>query len=253
MKKRSGIRISRNPEVSRRTVLGLIGGSTAATLVGCLRGQSVSSEPRDAAASSTSVPGCVIRPEQTEGPYFVDERLNRTDIRSDPSNGSMKAGVPLQLAFQVTQVSGSTCSPIADAIVDVWHCDAEGIYSDVRDRRLDTTGKKFLRGYQVTDTHGMAQFTTIYPGYYPGRAVHIHFKIRTDFESQQGYEFTSQLYFDDELTDRIYAQSPYSANGQRTLNRQDGLFQNGGEQLIVLLEPSADGYRGDFRIALEWA
>ena len=233
--------------MSRREVLGFIGGTAAVSLVGCLRRQSASVE----ASSTVTTPNCVVRPEQTEGPYFVDEKLNRFDIRSDPSDGSVKPGVPLRLVFQVSQ-SDRACTPLSGALVDVWHCDAQGIYSDVNERRFNTIGKKFLRGYQVTDVNGVAQFMTIYPGYYPGRAVHIHFKIRTN-SAQQSYEFTSQLYFDDALTEQIHAQPPYTREGQRLLNNQDGIFQNGGEQLTLQLTSAAEGYTGKLAIGLEWA
>jgi protocatechuate 3,4-dioxygenase beta subunit len=194
----------------------------------------------------------MVKPQQTEGPYFVDEKLNRSDIRSDPSDGSVKQGVPLRLVFHVSRINGSFCTPLRGATIDLWHCDAMGVYSDVADPSFSTVGKKFLRGYQVTDANGTVNFVTIYPGWYPGRTVHIHFKIRTDSASQQGYEFTSQLYFDDALTDQIHAQAPYAAKGQRTQrNDQDGIFQGGGQQLILQLTKDAVGYVGTFDIGLQ--
>ena len=140
---------------------------------------------------ATRPPSCVLTPQQTEGPYFVDERLERADIRSDPSNGAVRAGVPLALSMRISTLTGSRCEPLSGAIVDVWHCDAAGIYSDVDDASLRTRGSAFLRGYQVTDTHGQVRFTTIYPGAYRGRAVHIHFKVRTKTGGRAA-EFTSQ-------------------------------------------------------------
>jgi protocatechuate 3,4-dioxygenase beta subunit len=197
------------------------------------------------------MPPCILRPEQTEGPYFVDERLNREDIRSDPSDGIVKTGVPLALTVRVHEVRGQNCTPLADAIVDVWHCDALGVYSDVRDRSFDTRGKKFLRGYQTTNASGAARFMTIYPGWYPGRTVHIHFKIRTNSGSRRVNEFTSQIYFDDALTDKVHAQPPYASKGPARLrNRQDGIFRDGGEELILPLAPYSDGYAGEFDIGL---
>jgi protocatechuate 3,4-dioxygenase beta subunit len=108
-------------------------------------------------------------------------------------------------------------------------------------------GRKFLRGYQTTSTAGLARFTTIYPGHYQGRAVHIHFKIRT----AQGQEFTSQIYFDDAVNDRVYALEPYAQRGQRRLrNEGDGLFRHGGRQLLVVPTPSGPGYAATFDVAL---
>ena len=128
------------------------------------------------------------------------------------------------------------------------------MYSNVQDINalFDTRGKQFLRGYQMTDTSGTVQFTTIYPGWYPGRTVHIHFKIRTDLAAQRGFEFTSQLYFDDAITDHVHAQAPYATNGQRPLkNDRDYIFRSGGDQLMLLLTKDAQGYVGTFEIGLQ--
>jgi protocatechuate 3,4-dioxygenase beta subunit len=202
-------------------------------------------------ADAAALPSCVVRPELTEGPYFVDEKLDRSDIRPDPSDGSVREGILLTLAFVVSQVSNS-CTPLRGAQVDVWHCDAEGVYSDATDRGFNTVGQKFLRGYQVTDESGRAQFMTIYPGWYQGRAVHIHFKIRTDPVSQAGYEFTSQLFFDESITDQVHAQQPYAAKGRRTLlNDGDGIYRNGGSQLLLTPTRSTDGYAATFDIGLQ--
>lgn len=203
------------------------------------------------AAATAVLPTCVVRPEMTEGPYFVDEMLNRSDIRSDPSDGSVREGALLALTFLVSRI-GNTCEPLPGAMVDVWHCDAAGTYSDVADNMFgNTLGQKFLRGYQVTDDNGAAAFTTIYPGWYPGRAVHIHFKIRNE-EGGANHEFTSQLFFDDAFTDQIFANAPYAANGQRnTLNSNDGIYSNGGSQLLLNVVPTADGYAATFDIGLD--
>jgi protocatechuate 3,4-dioxygenase beta subunit len=201
-----------------------------------------------------AAPACVITSQHTEGPYFVDERLNRSDIRSDPSDGTLVDGVPLRLVLQVAQVTASACSPLVGAQVDLWQCDALGNYSDEHDMSglFDTVGKKFLRGYQITDADGAVQFMTIYPGWYPGRTVHIHFKVRTAPDSQSGHGLTSQFYFDDALTDQVHAQPPYAAKGQRTLrNAQDGIFRNGGSQLILPLVQEAEGYAATFQLGLQ--
>lgn len=256
-------RVKRIPVTSifkRREVLGFIGGTVAVSLVGCLRGQSASVEPKGTSTqtptgtTTRTTPFCVVRPQQTEGPYFVDEKLNRSDIRSDPSDNSVKQGVPLRLVFHVSEVDGRSCTPLTGATLDVWHCDALGIYSDVTDPSFNTVGKKFLRGVQVTDTNGAVEFVTIYPGWYQGRTVHIHFKIRTNSVSGRGYEFTSQLYFDDSLTDQIHAEPLYAVKGQRTLkNDQDGIFRGEGEQLMIQLTKEAEGYVGTFDIGLQIA
>jgi protocatechuate 3,4-dioxygenase beta subunit len=126
------------------------------------------------------------------------------------------------------RVGAEGCLPLAGAIVDVWHCDALGVYSDVADPGFDTSGQKFLRGFQQTDGDGVARFLTIYPGWYPGRTVHIHFKIRSPASDGSVYDFTSQLFFDDSLSDSVFTSSPYAAKGERgTRNQDDGIFRNG--------------------------
>jgi protocatechuate 3,4-dioxygenase beta subunit len=235
--------------VSRRQALVLLGTTGAAILAGSSKAYSAS-----AASSSGKLPACVVTPKQTEGPFFVDERLNRADIRVDPSDGSVKAGVPLSLTLRVSAVGSAGCNPLSGAIVDVWHCDAVGTYSAVNERDSQTAGKNFLRGYQVTAADGSTQFTTIYPGWYPGRAVHIHFKVRASAKSGTAQEITSQLYFDDTLTDRVHAQPPYTGKGQRPIkNQQDGLFRNGGRQLTLSPVEKRQGYAASFEIGLQMA
>jgi protocatechuate 3,4-dioxygenase beta subunit len=231
-----------NSFLSRREAMVLLGASGAAWLMGDSLGQ---------AATDSSRSLCVVRPEQTEGPYFVDERLHRTDIRSDPSDGKITSGTDLALTFHVSRVRAGECRPLPDAQVDVWQCDAMGVYSDVRDPGFSTVGRKFLRGYQLTDAQGTARFLTIYPGWYPIRTVHIHFKIRTAPVAKKNFEFTSQLYFPDDLTDIVHTALPYSSKGRRRVrNQHDFIFRDGGDQLM--LQPSAtnDGYAATFPIGL---
>jgi protocatechuate 3,4-dioxygenase beta subunit len=139
--------------------------------------------------------------------------------------------------------------------VDVWHCDALGVYSDTRDPIFgDTRGRKFLRGYQWTSDAGTAEFLTIYPGWYQGRTVHVHFKIQTGSASAAHHEFTSQLYFEDTLTDRVHTQPPYARKGQRTLrNAGDGIFRSGGANLLLKIAKQGEGYAAAFDVALQMA
>ena len=196
---------------------------------------------------------CVVRPEQTEGPYFVDEGLHRSDIRTDPTNGRRTAGTPLMLTFQVYRLRTGECQPLPYAQVDIWHCDAAGVYSDVRDAGFSTIGQKFLRGYQMTDARGEARFMTIYPGWYPIRTVHIHLKIRVAPMARRSLEFTSQVYFPDKVTDHVHAAPPYAAMGPRRVrNYQDFIFRHGGDQLMLDPVATNDGYTATFPIALEY-
>lgn len=231
--------------LSRREVMLLLGGSAAYVMAGHLI-------PRWAVAGSQD-PSCVVRPEQTEGPYFVDERLNRSDIRVDPTDGQVRPGTPLALTLVVSRLNAGDCLPLPGAQVDIWHCDAMGVYSDVHDPGFNTIGRKFLRGYQMTDARGEVRFVTIYPGWYPGRTIHIHFKIRTAPVAQRSFEFTSQLYFDDGLTDRVHAEPPYASNGQRTArNQHDWIFRRGGDRLMLAPTATTDGYAASFAIGLQF-
>lgn len=203
------------------------------------------------AAGAESAARCVARPEQTEGPFYVDERLQRSDIRSDPASGETSEGALLALAFAVTRLEGAQCAPLAGAKVDVWQCDAAGRYSDVRDSSGATLGRSFLRGYQVTDGSGVARFVTIVPGWYPGRAVHIHFRIDAPGAAGRAQRFTSQLYFDDAFLDRVHALAPYASRGaRRSRNGSDPIFRDGGGQLLLAPEAADGGYKARFDIGL---
>lgn len=259
--------------LSRREMLALLGGAGLVLVVGCSDDDGGDAAPtaatrtqeptRQAAAptatsgtsaGATSVPSCVVQPELTEGPYFVDTQLDRSDIRTDPATGRASDGVPLALTVAVSRVGGDgSCEALPNAIVDVWQCDALGVYSGVVDfqGQFDTQGQAFLRGFQRTDTSGMARFTTIYPGWYAGRATHIHFKIRTD----DGYEYTSQWFFDDALSDEVNALPPYAQKGAsgRLPNQDDGIYNESGGQLTLDLQPDRAGYAARFDIGLQIA
>lgn len=263
--------------LNRREILFLLGGAGALVAVGAgcsdsngkasvTTGPSTATPGRSATASSsvatsaattaaaTKMPTCVVSPAVTEGPYFVDEKLNRSDIRSDPGTGVVSAGTPLLLGFNVSGVAGAGCTALSGAVVDVWHCDALGVYSDASDPSFNTKGKKFLRGSQVTDAAGQVKFSTVFPGWYRGRAVHIHFKVRGAASSGKSYEFTSQLFFQEAQIDEIFANAPYVAKGQgRTKNASDGIFNQGGKTLLLPLTKSGASYAGTFDIGVKLA
>jgi len=231
-----------SPGMSRRRLLALAGAGSAGLLAGPVFGQGGAGL------------ACVVTPEQTEGPYFVDERLLRSNIRSDPADGSVSAGLPLRLSIRIAAFAKGGCTPLAGALVDLWQCDAQGHYSDTADPGFRTKGRKFLRGYQVSDAYGGVEFTTIYPGWYPGRAVHIHFKIRTDAKAGPVREFTSQFYFDDALTDKVHALESYARRGlRRTKNDGDSLFRDGGGRLILPVAVGLGTGSATFDVALRIA
>jgi protocatechuate 3,4-dioxygenase beta subunit len=200
-------------------------------------------------------------PQQTEGPYFVDGMPNRSDIRLDPSDGSVQQGIPLHLIIHVYGLhENGSCAPLEGAKVDIWHANSQGIYSGIADQ--GTIGKKFLRGYQLTDNNGTAKFTTIYPGWYQGRAIHIHDKVRTFSGSEKTLEWTSQLYFDNSINEQVHKQPPYSKHGPPDMTNEqdsiyagpstDGLIQsNTGKHLMVnLTKGQGQSYIGIFNIVL---
>jgi protocatechuate 3,4-dioxygenase beta subunit len=199
-------------------------------------------------------------PQQTEGPYFVDEKLNRSDIRPDPSDGSVQEGVPLTLVIHAYDVDNGTCIPLDGAQVDIWHANSQGLYSDIA--QAGTEGKKYLRGYQVTDGNGTARFTTVYPGWYEGRAIHIHVKVRTFEGSEKTFEWTSQFYLDNSVNDQVHKLAPYSSHGPvEVKNEQDGIYtgastdgampSNTGQHLMLDLTKNGQGYAGTFNIGLD--
>jgi protocatechuate 3,4-dioxygenase beta subunit len=250
--------------LSRRDLLGFAAKGAASVVVSqslllsCAAGASSATDTGTTSGTSTTTPTtgsatCILTAALTEGPYFVDEMLNRSDIRTDPVTGVVSSGIPLSLTFNVSRVANSACTPLTGAYLDVWHCDAGGVYSDV-----SGSSRKFLRGYQITDANGIAAFTTIYPGWYSGRAVHIHFKLRLFAGSTKTYEFTSQFFFDDTLTDTVYTQSPYSSRGTRnTRNASDGIYNslsaNDKAGLTLQTSKTTDGYAGVINLGVNVA
>lgn len=243
------------PRISRRHALGAAGALGAGALVAQLGGPGGLLRQlgldEDAGALVAS---CVLTPEKTEGPYFVDEKLLRSDIRGDPSTGAVESGVPLTLRLVVVRSDGD-CAPVAGAAVDVWHANASGLYSDVQNMGAggSQAGREYLRGYQVTDADGAVAFTTIYPGWYAGRAIHVHFKVRLYDGTAATYEFTSQMFFDPAVTAQVVQASAYAGRGAPdTSNATDNIYGSDGEKLLVPLTGDvASGLSGTFVIGLD--
>jgi protocatechuate 3,4-dioxygenase beta subunit len=199
-------------------------------------------------------------PQQTEGPYFVDSMPNRSDITSDTSNGVIQEGINLNLTIHVYGIDNGSCVPIRGAKVDVWHANSTGVYSAVGE--MGTLSSNFLRGNQITVDNGTVKFSTIYPGWYPGRAIHIHDKVRMVNESQDNLEWTSQIYFDDSLNEEIHKKTPYSNHGNpQTPNERDMIFtgpstdglikSNSGKLLLMnTTESGQNAYAGSINILL---
>jgi protocatechuate 3,4-dioxygenase beta subunit len=206
------------PDLTRRRLLGAAGAAGLALVVGC-GGDSDSEPPLDEANS------CTVAPELTEGPFYFDADSVRSDIRED------REGVVMRLTLRVQQAPD--CTPVKDAVVSLWHCDALGSYSE--------SGERFLRGEQVTDAEGVVEFVTIYPGWYPGRAVHAHLKVFPGGNA----EVTTQLFFDEAFSDSVYEREPYSSAGERDV-RIDGdmVYAEAdaeGTPLMLALRRAGDG------------
>jgi protocatechuate 3,4-dioxygenase beta subunit len=226
--------------LTRSRILRFLGGLGLALVIpGCADDDpapSARGTTTTAATTATTSPDCVLTPELTEGPYYLDLDLMRRDITEG------RSGLPFDLAVKV--VDAESCEPIEDAVVDVWHCDAEGVYSGVQ--RDDGT---FLRGVQVADAAGTASFRTIFPGWYTGRAVHIHLKV-----IQGGQTWTGQLFFDDATLDQVYAQDPYSSRGSAdTPNSADGIFGQSEGSTVVATDVASDSASGQVTVGVERA
>jgi protocatechuate 3,4-dioxygenase beta subunit len=202
------------------------GGST--TPVETTDGATATVEPSSTASATAGLfddtSSCTLTAEQTEGPYYFDADSIRSDIRED------REGTTLRLAIRVREAEA--CTPLADAVVDVWHCDATGVYSGFEEGE----GERFLRGAQVTNSDGIVQFRTIYPGWYTGRTPHIHVKVHIDRETV----LTTQLYFDEETNAKVYANAPYEPGRDQT-NASDGIFD---ESLVLDLSEEDGGILG---------
>ena len=239
--------------LSRREALKLLGVGSAAFLAACTSPAATGTLLSLNQSAVGAALDCVVRPELTIGSHFVDDQLNRSDIRYDPLEENVSPGTPLILNIAVFDAASNRCAPLEGAQVDVWHCDAMGIYSGVIERVFNTKGQQFLRGYQITDADGRVQFQTIYPGWYSGRTVHIHFTIRTKTPTGRDYQFTSQLFFRDVVTNLVHSKKPYKKKGERdTRNRDDNIFKMGGSQLLLNVRgDGAGGYIASINIGLD--
>jgi protocatechuate 3,4-dioxygenase beta subunit len=186
---------------------------------------------------------CKLTPAQAEGPYYFDVDSIRSDIREG------KEGTLLRLALRVRDAQ--TCEPIENAVVDVWHCDAAGLYSGFESASTGGGGgglpggsqgrtdeETYLRGAQATDAEGIVEFKTVYPGWYGGRTVHIHAKVHLN----KTEVLTTQLYFDDSFTADVYENEPYSQDtGRDAFNDSDGIFS---PDTLLTLTRERDGVLG---------
>lgn len=213
----------------------------AAASVGLAMGKA-----RRVGAEESGAKICVLTPEAVEGPFYFDPKLVRADIAEG------KEGAPLKLTLQV--VDAKDCAKLAQARVDIWHSDGLGAYSGyARQETGSTQGQTFLRGTQFTDDDGQVSFQTIYPGWYPGRTPHIHFKVFLDANTL----VTGQLYFPDPVTERVYAMAqPYRQRKEErdTFNATDFIFRDqDGPDTIASLKEAGDAYLASLVVGVDRA
>jgi len=219
-----------NHRVSRRAALAKGGGVLAGLLGGAALAARSSEAGVGPAGVASGAVSCILTPELTQGPYYIaGEKVRRNITEGRP-------GAPLLL--HLTVVDASTCKPIKGANVDIWHADAGGVYSGFG---AGVSSRTFMRGIQPTDPTGVATFQTVYPGWYQGRAVHIHVKVHIG----GNVVHTGQLFFNDSFTDAVYKRSPYSKRPNRTTrNANDAIYRNGGSKSILSVRKQGTGYVG---------
>jgi protocatechuate 3,4-dioxygenase beta subunit len=207
-------------------------------VLGLLGWRAASSEGAGPDGVASGAVACVLSPEQTDGPYYIAGEKLRRDITEG------RPGTPLLLRLKV--VDASTCKPIKGAAVDIWHTDALGVYSGFGSGS-GSGNRTFMRGVQRTDKNGLARFRSVYPGWYPGRTVHIHVKVHV----AGNVVHTGQLYFPDSVTDKVFRRKPYSRRGRRsTRNASDFVFAQGGRRSMLSLRKTGTAYVGSITMGV---
>ncbi|MEA2154648.1 MAG: hypothetical protein QOE11_788 [Solirubrobacteraceae bacterium] len=236
--------------LTRRQTIGAIGAVGAgAVLAGGLR----LGGPGDSVSVAEAASACALTAEQEEGPFYVDlERIRRSIVEN-------RTGVALLLRIKV--VDAKTCKVVKGAAVDIWHADATGRYSDESSNR--TSGQTWLRGVQLTDAHGAAEFKTVYPGFYQGRTPHIHAKVHIG-GSAHGSKYSGgrvshngQLFFPESISAQVYRLSPYTKDpNSLTHHNADSIYlRQGGSKSTLKISTrggslAATGLRGTITVAV---
>jgi protocatechuate 3,4-dioxygenase beta subunit len=251
----------------RREAIGVLGGLAGSAALVATRGGGLLGAPGEAAAAGT----CVLSPEVTEGPYWIDTSLTRRDITAG------QPGLPLELVLSVQDATA--CTPIRGADVELWHCDATGVYSGYESRsqgagagggpgaappggapptgtpgggqagghQAPTDAKRYLRGHQKSNAAGRVRFDTVYPGWYAGRTPHIHLKVHVGGQVVH----TGQLFFDEKITAAVYRQAPYRSHGQPdTSHAADQIYAQAGRSKAQLRLDRRGGGRRGYRGAI---
>jgi protocatechuate 3,4-dioxygenase beta subunit len=259
----------RAEDLCRRHALGMIvgaGAGAAAFVLGC-GGETSEGSPAEGGSTGRGDAGlstgqdaevvCAVTDEGEIGPYFADDSasgFNRSNVLSNVDGSSPQSGIPLKLDITVVDTK-KNCAPYANAQVDVWHCNAEGVYSDLAAE--STSSETWLRGFQLTDASGKVTFETIIPGWYSGRTTHIHLRVRSSYSeasSTSDGTNTTQLFFDQTLIDAMSTSvAAYSSKGKNpTTNATDRVYSEevDGTTLLALTGDDANGYTASVTIGL---
>jgi protocatechuate 3,4-dioxygenase beta subunit len=232
-------------KVSRRDALGLLGLGGAALSLGCGSDSSTTPTATTGTATtggSTASGACAVTPTETLGPYPSLTNFVRSDIREG------KSGLPLALTITIVN-SNNSCSPVANAAVDIWQCDAQGNYSEYSQPGYNGTGQTFLRGIQTTDASGRVTFTTVFPGWYQGRATHIHVEVKVNNSVVK----VTQIAFEESVIAAVYATGVYAAKGRNpTSNASDMVFADSlsSETATITGGDATSGYSAAFTVGV---
>jgi protocatechuate 3,4-dioxygenase beta subunit len=229
--------------------MGTLGAAVGGLLAAC------SGSPTSATSTSTtttttttgSSAACAVTATETAGPYpdILGMLSNPAFNRRDVTEG--KAGTPLTLALTIVNAN-SSCSPVSGAAVEIWQCDAAGNYSEYSQPGFNGVGQTFLRGVQTTDASGLVTFATIYPGWYGGRATHIHVEVYVNGRSVK----VTQVAFPETISSSVYASGVYAAKGQNTTsNAFDNVFSDGtSTEMATVTGSVAAGFTATLRIVV---
>ena len=242
-----------NRRITRRNVLETLGLAGAAMVAACSSSPTSASStnnsttPPTTTGSSSTTGSCVVAAEETAGPY--PDRLgmisNQSFLRQDITES--KSGLPLTLALTIVNVR-QNCTAVSNASVEIWQCNAAGNYSEYAQPDYDGTGQTFLRGVQITNSAGVATFRTIYPGWYMGRATHIHVQVFVNGAVVK----TTQVAFPENVTASVYRTGVYAAKGQSTTsNASDNVFSDGTQtEMATLTGDTASGYTATLTVGV---
>ncbi|GKV96939.1 intradiol ring-cleavage dioxygenase [Pectobacterium aroidearum] len=246
---------------SAKRIIGTVGLLSLANIPFYTRANDVADKTKN-----VGIKTCPLTTEQIVGPYFVDYKILRRDITES------QPGIPLLLKIKV--IDGVSCEPVDNILVDIWHCNARGKYSGWsfispdKEATTDEVGTvnrtdstSFFRGIQPTDQNGVVRFTTIFPGFYAGRATHIHVAIRRPSKNpleKEHFAFVGQLYFPEDLCRVVYNNEPYSPRDiTRVTNTEDEYFtkMNGAQSLLTVNKINEgdfnDGFTGEIILSID--